>query len=190
MPTPSGSRRTKAAAAAFGTGIARDRHPFGPGEPLRLGGIEIAGAPRLHGHSDGDVVLHAVADALLGAAALGDLGRLAPADARTPEGVASSELVAAAVKRLGAAGARPASIDLVIVAGRPRLGVHLERMRESIASLLDLPIGRVSVKASTGNLQGPEGEGRAISAHALATIVPVATGAALPGRDESVGTPR
>ena len=70
------------------TGFGTDRHPFGPGTGLRLGGIEIAGAPRLAGHSDGDVALHAVADALLGAAGLGDLGRLFPADARTPLGVA------------------------------------------------------------------------------------------------------
>ena len=72
------------------TGIGHDSHPFGPGGPLHLGGLEIAGAPALAGHSDGDVVLHAVADALLGAAGLGDLGRLFPADARTPRGIAST----------------------------------------------------------------------------------------------------
>ena len=83
-------------------GFGEDAHPFGPGAPLALGGIEVPGAPRLHGHSDGDVVLHAVADALLGAAGLGDLGRLYPADATTPRGIASAELlgdVAARVAR-------------------------------------------------------------------------------------------
>jgi 2-C-methyl-D-erythritol 4-phosphate cytidylyltransferase/2-C-methyl-D-erythritol 2,4-cyclodiphosphate synthase len=81
-------------------GFGDDAHPFGPGAPLALGGIEHAGAPRLHGHSDGDVVLHAVADALLGAAGLGDLGRLFPADARTPRGIASAALVEEVVARL------------------------------------------------------------------------------------------
>ncbi len=82
-----------AARSATRTGIGHDSHPFGPGMPLALGGIEIAGAPRLAGHSDGDVALHALADALLGAAGLGDLGRLFPADARTPAGIASARLL-------------------------------------------------------------------------------------------------
>lgn len=156
--------------AARRTGIGHDAHPFGPGEPLRLGGVEIAGAPRLHGHSDGDVALHAVADALLGAAGLGDLGRLFPADASTPSGIDSGELLAAVVERLGEAGWRPAGIDLTIVAARPRLGGSLDAMRASIATLLGVATGAVSVKASTGNLDGSVGAGRAISTLALATI--------------------
>ena len=103
-------------------GLGVDSHPFGPGEPLRLGGIEITGAPRLYGHSDGDVALHALADALLGGAGLGDLGRLYPADARTPEGIASAELLCDVMGRLAAAGWRVASADLTIVGDRPRLG--------------------------------------------------------------------
>jgi 2-C-methyl-D-erythritol 4-phosphate cytidylyltransferase/2-C-methyl-D-erythritol 2,4-cyclodiphosphate synthase len=152
----------------FGHGV--DRHPFGPGSPLVLGGVEIAGAPRLHGHSDGDVALHAVADALLGAAGLGDLGSLFPADERTPRGVASRELLAAVVDQLAAAGFRPAAIDLTITAGRPRLAAHLDGMRAAIAGLLGLDSALVSVKASTGNLGGDEGAGRAISAEAVARI--------------------
>ena len=154
-------------------GIGTDAHSFGPGEPLRLGGIEIAGAPRLHGHSDGDVALHAVADALLGAAALGDLGRLFPADARTPQGVASRELLAEVVGRLAAAGWRPASVDLTITGSRPRLVGVLESMRAAIALILGLPVDRVGVKASTGNLDGAEGAGRVLSAMAVATIAPM-----------------
>ncbi|HET9682127.1 MAG TPA: 2-C-methyl-D-erythritol 2,4-cyclodiphosphate synthase [Candidatus Limnocylindrales bacterium] len=154
-------------------GLGRDRHPFGPGSDLRLGGVEIPGAPRLHGHSDGDVVLHAVADALLGAAGLGDLGRLAPADARTPLGVESSRLLQAALASVRSAGWRPAGIDLVIVGARPRLGPHLDAIRDRIADLLELPAASVSAKASTGNLQGPEGEGRAIAAHVVATLAPI-----------------
>jgi 2-C-methyl-D-erythritol 4-phosphate cytidylyltransferase/2-C-methyl-D-erythritol 2,4-cyclodiphosphate synthase len=153
-------------------GFGDDTHPFGPGSPLALGGIEVAGAPRLHGHSDGDVVLHAVADALLGAAGLGDLGRLFPADARTPRGIASADLLAEVVARLANGGARPASVDVTIVAARPRLGPRLETIRLRLAELLDLDAGAVNVKASTGNLSGVDGAGRAISARAVATIEP------------------
>jgi 2-C-methyl-D-erythritol 4-phosphate cytidylyltransferase/2-C-methyl-D-erythritol 2,4-cyclodiphosphate synthase len=152
------------------SGIGHDAHPFGPGESLRLGGIEITGAPRLHGHSDGDVVLHAVADALLGAAGQGDLGRLFPADASTPAGVDSRELLAQVVSRLADAGWRPVGVDLTIVAHRPRLAAHLDGMRASIAAVLGLEMAAVSVKASTGNLDGSDGAGRSISTLALATI--------------------
>ena len=152
------------------SGLGHDAHPFGPGEPLRLGGLEIPGAPRLHGHSDGDVVLHALADALLGAAGLGDLGRMFPAGPTTPRGVASGDLLATVVDRLAEAGWRPATVDVTIVAARPRLAGHLDAMRGAVAALLDIDEGAVSMKASTGNLDGPEGAGRSISALALATI--------------------
>jgi 2-C-methyl-D-erythritol 4-phosphate cytidylyltransferase/2-C-methyl-D-erythritol 2,4-cyclodiphosphate synthase len=158
------------AGATVRTGFGHDSHPFGPGSPLMLGGVAIAGAPRLHGHSDGDVALHAVADALLGAAGLGDLGRLFPADARTPRGIASADLLAEVRRRVETAGWRPVSIDLTIVAARPRLGGHLEVMREAVAGLLGLASDRVNVKASTGNLDGSDGAGRSISAMAVATI--------------------
>lgn len=151
-------------------GIGQDSHPFGPGGPLMLGGIEIVGAPRLHGHSDGDVVLHAVADALLGAAGLGDLGRLFPADARTPRGIASTELVRAVCLRLAEAGWRPASVDVTVIAARPRLSDHLDSMAQAIAAVLDLDPPEVNVKASTGNLDGADGAGRSISAVAIAMV--------------------
>jgi 2-C-methyl-D-erythritol 4-phosphate cytidylyltransferase/2-C-methyl-D-erythritol 2,4-cyclodiphosphate synthase len=152
------------------TGIGHDSHPFGPDMGLRLGGIGIDAAPRLAGHSDGDVVLHAVADALLGAAGLGDLGRLFPADARTPHGIASSALIEEVRRRLESAGWRPATLDLTVIAARPRLALHLDRMRDSIASLLGLEPGAVNVKASSGNLDGAEGAGRSISALAIASV--------------------
>ena len=123
------------------TGFGHDSHPFGPGAPLRLGGVEIAGAPKLHGHSDGDVALHAIADALLGAAGLGDLGRLFPADARTPRGIASDALLREVVTRLASAGLRPASVDVTIIGARPRLGARLDAMRAAIASLLGIEEG-------------------------------------------------
>jgi len=151
-------------------GFGHDSHPFGPGTGLRLGGIEIAGAPRLSGHSDGDVALHAVADALLGATGLGDLGRLFPSDARTPRGVASDGLLAEVVARLAAAGFAPTSVDLVIIGARPRLGTSLEAMRGEIARILGIEPGAVDVKASSGNLAGDEGAGRSISARAVACV--------------------
>lgn len=152
------------------TGIGHDSHGFGSGRPLVLGGVELADAPRLHGHSDGDVVLHAIADALLGAAAMGDLGRLFPADARTPEGVASTSLLASVVERVEAEGWRASAVDVTVIAARPRLAAHLEPMRSAIAALLGLDLDRVNVKASTGNLHGDDGAGRAVSAMAIATI--------------------
>jgi 2-C-methyl-D-erythritol 4-phosphate cytidylyltransferase/2-C-methyl-D-erythritol 2,4-cyclodiphosphate synthase len=152
------------------TGIGRDLHPFGPGEPLRLGGVELPGAPRLHGHSDGDVALHAVADALLGAASLGDLGRLFPAGPETPVGIDSRSLLDSVVRQLAASGWRPVAVDLTIVAARPRLADQLDGMRAAVSAALGVVPEAVSVKASTGNLEGAEGAGRAISALALATI--------------------
>lgn len=160
------------AGATTRSGIGHDSHPFGPGDPLRLAGVEIAGAPRLHGHSDGDVALHAVCDALLGAAALGDLGRLFPAGPATPKGIASTDLLAEVLRRVAEAGFRPGGVDLTIVAARPRLGSHLEPMRTAIAEALGVATELVNVKASTGNLDGMEGAGRGISALVVATLEP------------------
>jgi len=154
-------------------GLGIDSHPFGPGEPLVLGGVAFDGVARLDGHSDGDVVLHAIADALLGAAALGDLGRLFPAGPETPRGIAGSVLIAAVVAKVRSAGLRPTSVDATIVAARPRLGVRLDAIRASVADLLGLPESHVSIKASTGNLDGMEGAGRGISASAIATLEPL-----------------
>ena len=154
------------------TGIGHDSHPFGPGMPLVLGGVLIDGAPRLHGHSDGDVAIHAICDALLGAAGLGDLGRLFPVGPDTPAGIASGTLLDEVLRQVAAAGWRPASADLTIVAARPKLGSRLDAMREAVASALGLDVARVNVKASTGNLDGMEGAGRGISALALAVVEP------------------
>lgn len=165
-----------AAAGDLRTGFATDVHPFGPGDGLWLGGVEIPAAPRLHGHSDGDAALHAVAGALLGAAALGDLGTIYPADERTRRGIPSTELLRGVVERLEGAGWRPVSVDLTITAGRPRLGPHVGAMRESIASLLGLATSGVSVKSSTGNLSGDAGAGRVVAAQAVATVARAGSG--------------
>jgi 2-C-methyl-D-erythritol 4-phosphate cytidylyltransferase/2-C-methyl-D-erythritol 2,4-cyclodiphosphate synthase len=151
-------------------GIGDDGHPFGPGFPLALGGIAIDAAPRLHGHSDGDVALHAVCNALLGAAGLGDLGRIFPPGPSTPAGIASRDLVAECLRQVRAAGFAPLSVDVTIIGARPRLGARLPEMRDAIAGLLALSADCVNVKASTGNLAGWEGAGRGISARAVAVV--------------------
>ncbi|HYN49265.1 MAG TPA: 2-C-methyl-D-erythritol 4-phosphate cytidylyltransferase [Candidatus Nanopelagicales bacterium] len=153
-------------------GFGDDCHPFGPGEPLALGGLVFEGAPRLHGHSDGDVALHAVCDALLGAAGLGDLGRLFPAGPATPAGIASTEMLAVCLERVVAAGYAPVAIDLTVVGARPRLVGRLDAMAGMIAGLVGIAADRVNVKASTGNLAGFEGAGRGISARAVAVVAP------------------
>lgn len=158
------------APGAVRVGIGDDGHSFGPGAPLALGGLAIEGAPRLHGHSDGDVVLHAVCDALLGAAGLGDLGRFYPAGPATPAGIASAVLLTECLDRVRAAGLIPLSVDVTIVAARPRLAARLPGMRDAIAGLLAVPADRVNVKASTGNLAGWEGAGRGISARAVVVV--------------------
>ena len=159
------------APAAVRVGFGHDSHPFGPGTGLRLGGIEIPGAPRLAGHSDGDVVLHAVADALLGAAGLGDLGRLFPADARTPRGIASEALLREVVARVAGVGLAPSSVDVVVIGARPRLGDRLDgdatmRSRRSWASSRAPSTSRPRPATSRGD----EGAGRSISARAVATL--------------------
>jgi 2-C-methyl-D-erythritol 4-phosphate cytidylyltransferase/2-C-methyl-D-erythritol 2,4-cyclodiphosphate synthase len=151
--------------------LGEDSHPFGPGDGLALGGILIPEAPRLHGHSDGDAALHAVADALLGAAGLGDLGRRFPAGDAATRGVASGELLAAVLADVAVAGWRPNRLDLLIEGARPRLGPErLEAMRALLAARLELDPEAVSVRASTGNLDGAAGAGRSIEARALVTV--------------------
>ena len=157
--------------AAPRVGFGHDSHPFGPGAPLRLGGVTVDGVPALAGHSDGDVALHAVADALLGAAGLGDLGRLFPADARTPRGVASDALLREVVERLAAA--RPRTRD-----GRPRhhrrpaearrsAGRHARRRSLRRSASTRAPS---TSRRRPATWPGDEGAGRSISARAVATV--------------------
>ena len=184
MTLPGDLARVEAALVASGAtgptdpalriGFGHDGHPFGPGGTLALGGLLIDGAPRLHGHSDGDVGLHAVCDALLGAAGLGDLGRIFPAGPTTPVGIASRELLTACVAQVAAAGLAAVSIDVTLVGARPRLAARLESMAVEIAGLVGIPVDRVNVKASTGNLVGFEGAGRGISARAVVLVAPAA----------------
>ena len=152
-------------------GIGQDSHGFGPGDGLWLGGVLIEDSPRLIGHSDGDVVLHAVATAVLGACGLGDLGRLFPASDRRTEGIASGTLLSNVLAHAAAAGWAVARLQVAIVGARPRLGAQrVDEMRARIGELMELSPDRVAITASTGNLNGAEGAGRVISATALVTV--------------------
>ncbi len=155
-------------AAAERIGYGMDSHGFGPQMGLRLGGIVLDGAPRLYGHSDGDVVLHSLATAILSASGLGDLGRVFPASDSSTTGIASGVMLADVVQRAEQAGWAIAWAQLSLVGARPRLGgKRLDEMCDRIAGLIGLTTDAVAVTASTGNLSGPEGAGRVISASAL-----------------------
>ena len=152
-------------------GFGEDVHPFGPEMGLWLGGTLIEEAPRLYGHSDGDVVLHALATAVLNAIGQGDLGRLfPPTDSRTT-GIASCDLVAAACAAATQAGFGASWARVALVGARPRLGAaRIEAMRGRVAELLSIHAREVAIVASTGNLSGAAGAGRAISATALVGV--------------------
>ena len=149
-------------------GLGQDSHGFGPDLGLWLGGIEIEGAPRLYGHSDGDVVLHAIATAILSATGNGDLGRLFPASDTDTTGIASADLVHEAVARAAAGGWAAESAQVSVVGARPKLGgKRLDAMAQNVAELLFISRESVAINASTGNLNGAEGAGRVITATAL-----------------------
>ncbi|MFO8008519.1 MAG: 2-C-methyl-D-erythritol 2,4-cyclodiphosphate synthase [Candidatus Brocadiia bacterium] len=148
-------------------GIGYDIHRFGQRPPLILGGVSLPEAPRLEGHSDGDALLHAVADAVLGAAALADIGEHFPDDDPRWED-ADSALILAEALRLARDERRlqPVNVDVNVVAERPRLAPYREAIRARLAELLGLPEDAVGVKARTAEGLGPVGRGEAIEVHA------------------------
>jgi 2-C-methyl-D-erythritol 2,4-cyclodiphosphate synthase len=147
-----------------------DVHAFSQEERvLRLAGVAIPGATGLDGHSDADVVLHAVVDALLGAAALGDLGALFGSDDPRYAGAASAVFVREALARVGAAGWALGNLDCTVVAERPRLAEYLPAMRSGLAELLDIDAALVSVKATSTDGLGFTGRGEGIAC--LATVL-------------------
>lgn len=151
-----------------------DLHALAPGRTLVLGGVRIEHPLGPIAHSDGDVLIHALCDALLGAAALGDIGQHFPDTDPAYAGADSRALLRAVVQRLADAGWRPGNVDVTIIAQRPRLAAHREAMRANLAADLRVPVGQVSVKATTTEGLGPEGRQEAISAHAVCVIVPAA----------------
>lgn len=151
-----------------GTGI--DVHAFSVGNHVVIGGISIPHTESLRGHSDADVGLHALTDALLGALADGDIGSHFPPSDEQWRGVSSDRFLKFAVERVAERGGRIAHLDLTIVCEAPKIGPHRDAMREAIARIADIDIGRVAVKATTSERLGFTGRGEGIAAHATATI--------------------
>ena len=148
-----------------------DAHRLVPDRKLILGGVEIPYEKGLLGHSDADVLVHAVIDALLGAAALGDIGGHFPDSDPQYKGVFSIRLLEETARILKDAGFAPRNIDATLIAQRPKLAAYIPRMRENIAAAVGLDTACVSVKATTTEGMGFEGAGEGISAHAVALIV-------------------
>lgn len=143
-------------------------HPRDDARPLWLGGVRFDGEAGLAGHSDGDVVCHALADALLGAAALGDIGQHFPDSAPETAGIPGRELLSQTVALLRDAGCSPVACDVTILCTTPVIASHRDHMRKSLADVLDVPIERVSVKGTRPEGLGLTGDG--IGCFALATV--------------------
>jgi 2-C-methyl-D-erythritol 2,4-cyclodiphosphate synthase len=153
-------------------GVGFDVHAFDPTRQLVLGGVPIAEAPGLAGWSDADALSHAIADALLGAAGLGDLGLHFPKDA-VREGVSSQDLLSEVARLVQAAGYRIGNLDATVVVQAVRMGPHRSRMEETLAATLGIDRASVSIKATTTDHLGFTGRGEGIAAIAVALIEPV-----------------
>ncbi len=144
-----------------------DVHALVPGRKLILGGIEIAHSAGLLGHSDADVLLHAITDAVLGAAGLGDIGRHFPDTDVQFKGADSAVLLAEAMRRVRAQGYELLNVDSTVIAQAPKLAPYKAAMRDRIAQVLGIKSEQVNVKAKTAEKMGPVGEGRAMEARAV-----------------------
>ncbi|HUT09497.1 MAG TPA: 2-C-methyl-D-erythritol 2,4-cyclodiphosphate synthase [Thermoguttaceae bacterium] len=151
-------------------GIGHDVHRLETGGPLRLGGIDIPHDRQLIGHSDADVLLHAVTDALLGAAALGDIGWMFPDTDPANRGRDSAEMLRAARDVVAAVGWRIGNIDCIVFAQRPKLLPHRQAIRKRLAEILDVEPERVSLKSKTGEHIGLIGQEEAIAAQCVALL--------------------
>jgi 2-C-methyl-D-erythritol 2,4-cyclodiphosphate synthase len=148
-----------------------DVHALVPGRALVVGGVSIDHPRGLLGHSDADVLLHAITDALLGAAALGDIGSHFPDTDAQHRGADSLVLLREVGQRVRQAGYEIGNIDATIVAQAPRMAPHIARMRERIAQALGVAVGQVNVKAKTAEKLGPVGQGQSMEARAVALII-------------------
>ena len=160
----------------FRIGEGWDVHALVPGRALVLGGVTVPHTLGLLGHSDADVLLHAITDALLGAAGLGDIGRHFPDSDPQFKGADSTVLLAEAMRRVRAAGWELGNLDSTIVAQAPRLAAHIPAMRTTIARTLGVDEGQVNVKAKTAERLGPVGQGLAMEARAVALLQAAAGG--------------
>ncbi len=154
----------------FRIGLGIDSHRIGSGGPMRLGGIDIPGDYHLIGHSDADVLLHAITDALLGAAGLDDIGQLFPDTAAENQGRDSAELLAIASEKVARCGFEIVNFDCVIRMERPKISPHKMAIRERIASILDIDIDQISIKGKTGEATGDIGQSRLVEAHCVVLL--------------------
>lgn len=154
----------------FRIGEGWDTHALVPGRALVIGGVHIPHTMGLLGHSDADVLLHAITDAILGAAGLGDIGRHFPDTDAQFRGADSAVLLAEAARRVRAAGYTIGNVDSTVVAQAPRLAAHIPGMRECIAKALQVAPDQVNVKAKTAERLGPVGQGLAMEARSVALI--------------------
>ncbi len=159
------------AAIPFRIGEGWDVHALVPGRPLIIGGVNVPHTFGLLGHSDADVLLHAITDALLGAAALGDIGRHFPDTDERFKGADSTVLLAEVARRVRAAGFEIGNIDSTVIAQAPKLAPHIDAMRQRIADVLGLAVGQVNVKAKTAEKLGPVGQGLSMEARAVALLL-------------------
>lgn len=153
------------------TGVGYDSHRFAPGGPIVLGGVSIASDVHLHGHSDGDAIAHAVTDAILGAAALGDIGAMFADTDPANAGRDSIEMLRLAVACVHDAGWDIGQVDVVVIAETPKIAVHREAMRERLAGALGVEPGDVSIKGKTNERMGFVGRGEGIACIATSTLV-------------------
>lgn len=162
----------------FRIGQGYDVHALVPGRRLVLGGVEIPHPLGLAGHSDADVLLHAITDAILGAAGCGDIGRLFPDTERAWKDADSRDLLRRAVRRVGEAGWAVGNVDATVIAQAPRIGPHVAAMLANVAADLGVPADRVNIKGKTTERLGFTGRGEGIAAEAVALLVPADRGPA------------
>ena len=151
-------------------GFGYDVHPMVEGRPLILGGIKIPYLYGLRGHSDADVLLHAISDALLGAIAEGDIGRYFPDTDPQYKNIRSTILLKKVMTRVSEKGVHILNIDATILAEKPKLSDHIPRMVKEIADVLEIETGRINVKATTSEGLGFVGRGEGIAAHAVVLV--------------------
>ena len=151
-------------------GYGYDSHRFDATRPLVLGGVSIPGSPGLKGHSDADALIHAVIDALLGAAALGDIGGHFPDDDTRWKGADSAKLLEAVVAEIHSAGYGVGNIDATIICERPKLRPHVDAIRRRLSELLRVSVNQVSVKGKTNEKMDAVGEGLGIVVHCIALL--------------------
>jgi 2-C-methyl-D-erythritol 2,4-cyclodiphosphate synthase len=155
---------------ALRIGLGIDSHRIGSGGPMRLGGIDVPGDYHLIGHSDADVLLHAITDALLGAAGMEDIGQLFPDTAAENKGRDSAELLAVVWSKVAALGFEIINVDCVVRMERPKIAPVKLAIRERIASILKIDVDQISLKGKTGEATGDIGQSRLVEAHCVALL--------------------